>query len=159
MDLPSFRDHCRSIDADPLDKKPYILRYLEAKGWDENRYRELARLAFNLVQAEFRLNDISQTVATDNSQRLAAQQDEIVGWQNKVNRYTQGPVSISLYKEMVNDFRTMAAEARQLNEAERNFMALGLEGRIGEVVTEPAKEGQYSWQLESSGKGDSAFAG
>lgn len=159
MDLLSYHDYCRERDADPLVEGPYVLRYLEAKGMDENRYGELARLVFNLVQAESRLNDIIQTVATDNSQRLAAQQNEVDGWKNKVERCTQGPVSILFYKEMVNDFRTMAAEARQPDKEERNFTALGQAGRIDEVVTKPADEGLYSWQYGPSGKRDSAFAG
>ena len=156
MNLPSFGDHCRRVGVDPLDRRPYISRYLDAKNLGSDRHEELAHLAFNLVQAQFRLVDISQTVALDNAQRVAAQRSEVDGWQQKADRFLNH-VPGRLFEEMLEDFSTIAAVSRVLDESERNFVALGLAGRIGEVDVAPVVE-PYSWEGGPSGKRDSALA-
>lgn len=159
MSLPTYHDHRNGIGIDFLDRRPYLARYLEAKELSPQRYGELARLAFNLVQAQFRLSDISQTISPHTDQKVAAQHGEVVGWQAKIDRYTDGrPGSAYVLREMIGDFSCMAAEARQPDESERELIALGQAGRINEVVVATIDE-PYSWQYGPSDARDSAFAG
>jgi len=159
MSLPTYIDHCNRIGIEHLDRRPYLERYLDAKGLDKKTYGEVAFLAFNLVRATFRLEDISQSEREKNEQRISAQEAEIVGWEQKAERYLDGrPGRTSTYYELIADFGAMAVESRVPDADEREHMALGISGRIGDVVVAP-EVAMLAWQSEYYDPRDSAFAG
>jgi len=143
---------------DRLDRRSYVERYLAAKELNIGSYGTLAQLAFNLVQARFRLADISLTEAADNESRLAAQRSEVIGWKAKADRYVHERAGrLHLFEEMIADFSTMAAAAREPDDYEQTLMALGRAGRNTEVTVDPVVEA-YTYQQGSYGARDSAFA-
>ena len=106
----------------------------------------LAYMAYQYTRSIYRLADMSQSIDANNTLRMAAQKADVDGWLAKTNRYIGGSQGWrTVFDEMVRDFSEAASSAREPDEEERAFMALGQAGRIGEVVVRPVVE-PYSWE-------------
>lgn len=161
-DLPRWSEHVRRDN--PIDRRSYLARYLDAKGLSyeggkggktpKGPNADLARLAFGYVQASFRLSDITQSTPGD-AHRIAAQRAEVKGWGAKTARYLAGLSLHKIHNEMVADFTSLAEEARVPDKEELERIILAARGRINDVVVD-APSAAYSWQEEGSGF-DSAF--
>lgn len=157
MEIPTYIDHNNGVREDPLDRRPYLERYAEARGLDTPTKTYLAHLAFKQVEAEFRLVDVSQSVRPVDDNRTQAYADEVAGWQAKAARFLVDYPGLYLFMNMLDDFRTMAAFARVMDEDERQFSSMCAAGLAGQVEVELLAPEPYAWQNPANAF-DSAFA-
>jgi len=156
MSLPTYEEHCSPQNT---NRKPFLETYLEAKGYGkkEETFHTLAFLTFNLVNANFRLADIS--VYPQSLNAITAQEQEITGWQAKLDRFMKGRHHIlSASSGFQADFAEMATNSRISSQEDRDFVALAEAGRIAEIPPEASVPFIPSWQrLDQGNEFDSGF--
>lgn len=156
MSFPTYEAHNTSTDH---RKRPFLDVYLEAKGFNKNDHtvRSLAFFTFNLVNASFRLSDIS--IYPQSLQALTAQEQEVAGWQAKLYRFLNGKHHLlSITAAFREDFTEMAVDSRVPTQEDRDFTALAMAGRIDEVPPEISEPFVHAWQqLGVGNEFDSGF--
>lgn len=156
MSFATYEEHCLSTDG---HRKPFLDTYLEAKGFNKNdtTFHSLAFLAFHLVNAKFRLSDISIYPLSQSA--IVAQKSEIAGWQAKLYRFIEGKHHVLRVLDGFQvDFTEMATTSRIPTQEDREFTELAIAGRIGEIPPETSDTVIYAWQqLDQGNEFDSSF--
>jgi len=156
MEFPTYEAHNMSTER---NRKPFLDAYLEAKGYRESDRSAgyLAFLAFNLVNAKFRLSDIS--IFPQSQLAISAQELEILGWQAKISRFIENKHHLhSVLGVFQADFTEMATASRIPDQEDREFTALAMAGRIDEIPPKNTEPFVYAWQRTGMGNEfDSSF--